>query len=124
MRQAELTSLINELCSDVRNAASKGDKYWQLQPNADDIAILEFEIFGLSHRIGATIDFLAQDFSWIFRPYLEDDLFNFREALTGGTFQVTGRLPEPQRFARIEQAATLLTISLRRSRRSLVKGVV
>lgn len=121
LRSEVLRDRLDEFCQDIRALADAAGKYWMTGPAEGELAWLEAQVFGLNHRLNAAAGLLG-DHSEKFRTMTEDSLIEFSLWATGGQFQVSGRAAEPQRFIRIEHAATDLTRATRRFQRQLLRG--
>lgn len=121
IRDAELVSRIDEVCADIRRLEDRAIEYWELEMDSK-LPSMELEILSLDHRVGALIEYISEDF-WFFKDFSGDSLLDLRDAVTGGDFQVRGRPAEPGRRAIIGAKATDLILTLRRSRRSLLRGL-
>ena len=91
--------------------------YWRssaADPEVEDVA---FKIKGASKRLGTVIDLVSEE-KRAFEYGLTSRLIDLRQIVTGGQFEAAGRDAEPERVARIQDAANALVKAIFRSRRS------
>lgn len=120
LRNSELTERVNDLCRDIALAADKATEYWLLKHNDPKVPGLEAQLSGLQARVTEMVGQLGSSYFEI-PAYVDDHLFDFSDALTGGEFQVRFRAKDPGRASKVQIAASRLMNELRLARRSLIK---
>lgn len=124
LRSGDLTARIDDLCRDIERYADIGVLVWSMP--AADLGVegirLRSALYGLQRRIEMWLDLLDRE-SWLFRFDAGDDLIALFEAVTGGDFPEPDRAADPARCQDIQRRAAGLVVGVRRSRRSLLRGL-
>jgi len=111
-----LDERIDEAVEQVEEMAKLAAEYWVLPGNHPDAAKLSVLIVGKSRRIGLLISKILKRYR-AFRWPNNRPLLLFRQAATGGPFQVLARQPDRHRAQDAQEAASDLITALREARK-------
>ena len=106
----------DELCSAISGAADISSAYWLMDANAHDVRLDEAKILGLQTKINLMFILLEKE-DWAIKKLGNEELDSFLDTITGGTFQVADRNPDPERCIEAQTSAATLIAFLRKNRK-------
>lgn len=114
-----LGTAIDNLCLEINAAADIATKYWlldcQVPDNASQAYTTEFELLGRQARIQQLLITLRKQDSKLSLDSIDENIADFFDAVTGGNFQVSSRLPDVIRASSVQNVAAGLNGTLRQS---------
>jgi hypothetical protein len=110
----DLTKLCDEFCGAIAEAGNAGAQYWLLPGSDEACGGLSARIYGLQRRINGYNALTCTRIHDEGSNWIEDELSNFYDALTGGEFGDPARKPDMIAARRTQDEAADAILAVRR----------